>query len=133
MTLAITTFYAGILALLIFWIAIQSIKRRRGKQISLSDGGDEHMLRLNSAMRNATEYIPIFLIMMAGVESLGAPGFVLHLIALLFVTGRILHAWHFITARTDYTYRKFGMHLTLWPLLAMAVGAIAHGAVAMVG
>lgn len=131
MGLAVTTFYAGLCALIFIWLAFKVIERRRGAKISLSDGGDEALQRLTSAHSNAAEWMPVFLILLAGVESLGAPGFVLHLAALPFVIGRFLHGWHFVTARTDFQYRKVGMHLTIWPLLALALGGIAHGFVSM--
>ena len=132
MGLAVTTFYAGLCALIFIWLAFKVIGRRRGAKISLSDGGDEALQRLTRAHSNAAEWMPIFLILLAGVESLGAPGFVLHLAGLPFVIGRFLHGWHFATARTDFRFRVLGMHMTIWPLLALAVGGIAHGFVSMI-
>lgn len=132
MGLAITTFYAGLCALVFIWLAFKVIGRRRGARISLSDGGDAAMLRLTRAHANAAEWMPLFLILLAGVESLGAPGFVLHLAGAPFVIGRVLHAVHFVTARPDFRLRVLGMHLTVWPLAALALGGVAHGLVAMV-
>ena len=131
MTLAVTTFYAGLCALILIWLAFKVIGRRRGAKISLSDGGDEALQRLTRAHSNAAEWMPVFLILLAGVESLGAPWFVLNLAALPFIIGRCLHGWHFATARTDFRFRVLGMHLTLWPLLALALGGIGHGFVSM--
>jgi len=131
MALAVTTFYAGLCALILIWLAFQVIGRRRGAKISLSDGGDEALQRLTRAHSNAAEWMPIFLILLAGVESLGAPGFVLHLAALPFVAGRFVHGWHFVTAREDFRFRVLGMHLTLWALLVLALGGIGHGLVSM--
>ena len=132
MGLAVTTFYAGLCALIFIWLALRVIGRRRGAQISLSDGGDEALQRLTRAHSNTAEWMPIFLILLAGVESLDAPGFVLHLAALPFVAGRFLHGWHFVTARTDFRFRALGMHLTIWPMLALALGGIAHGFISMI-
>jgi len=131
MSLAITTFYAGLCALVFIWLAFKVIGRRRGAKISLSDGGDETLIRLTRAHANAAEWMPLFLILLAGVESLGAPWYVLHLAAAPFVAGRALHAMHFVNAREDFRFRVLGMHLTIWPLLALAIGGVAHGLVAM--
>lgn len=126
MSLATTALFAGLNALILFWLAIETIKRRRSQKISVLDGGDARMAELMRAHANAAEFIPIFLICMAVVESLGAPWFVLFALGIAFTAGRALHGFHFVTGREDYTWRKLGMHLTLWPLLLIALGAIAH-------
>ena len=131
MALAITSFYAGLCALILIWLSFRIIGRRRGAKISLSEGGDAQLQRLTRAHANATEWMPVFLILLAGSESMGAPGAILHLIALPFVIGRFLHGYHFVTARTDFRLRVIGMHLTIWPMVAIAIGGIAHGLVSM--
>lgn len=131
MALAVTTFYAGLCALIFLHSAFRVIGRRRGAKISLSDGGDAQLQRLTSANRNAAEWMPLFLILLAGIESLGAPWFVLHAAGLPFVIGRFLHARHFITDRKDFRWRIVGMHMTIWPMMGLALGGIAHGLVSM--
>ncbi len=131
MALAITSFYAGLCALILIWLSFKIIGRRRGAKISLSDGGDPALQRLTRAHANATEWMPVFLIMLAASESMGAPGFVLHIVALPFVIGRFLHGYHFVTAREDFKLRVVGMHMTIWPMTALAIGSIAHGFISM--
>ena len=105
MGFAVTTFYAGLCALIFIQLAFRVIRRRRGAKISLSDGGDAELLRLTRAHSHAA----------------GLP----------FVIGRFLHARHFATERTDFRLRVLGMHLTIWPLAALAIGGVAHGFVSM--
>ena len=131
MPLATTTFYAGLCALVLIWLAFRVIGRRRGAKVSLSDGGDAELLRLTRAHANAAEWMPIFLILMGGVESLGAPGYVLHLAGVPFVVGRAMHGYHLAAMRPGFRLRVAGMHLTIWPLAALALGGIAHGIAAM--
>ena len=132
MALAVTTFYAGLCALILVWLAFRVIGRRRGAKISLSDGGDADLLRLTRAHANAAEWMPIFLILLGGVESLGAPWYVLHLAGIPFVVGRFLHGYHFATLQSGFRLRVLGMQLTILPLLVLALGGIAHGIAAMV-
>lgn len=132
MSLAITAVYAGLCALILFWLAFRVIGRRRGAKISLGDGNDPELMRLTRAHANATEWMPIFLILLAAAEAMGTPAFVLHPLGLAFVIGRALHAHHFITDRGDFQRRIIGMHLTLWPILGLAVGGIAHGLYRMI-
>ena len=130
MSLAITAIFAGLNALILFWLAIETIKRRRGERISIMDGGDTRLAALMRAHANAAEFIPIFLICLGTVESLGAPWFVLLPLGAAFTLGRALHAVHFVQNRPGFAWRIAGMHLTLWPLLLIALGAIAHGVTA---
>lgn len=131
MVLAITTFYAGLCALIFIWLAFKVIGRRRGAKISLSDGGDEALQRLTSAHANAAQWMPVFLILLAGAESLGMPWFILHIAGLAYVTGRFLHGWHFVTARTDFRLRILGMQLTIFPTVALAISGIVLSLISM--
>ncbi|MDW1918451.1 MAPEG family protein, partial [Vibrio sp. Vb0349] len=61
----ITALYASILALLLVWLAFQVIKQRRLNKVAYADGGVEALQIARSAQSNASEYIPITLILMA--------------------------------------------------------------------
>jgi len=99
MNLPITSLYAGLLALWILYLLFKVVGFRRGKQVLLGDGDDTHGIRLIRAHGNATETIPIFLILLALIEAMAAPGWVVHLFGAPFLVGRILHGVHFVTAR----------------------------------
>lgn len=129
MGLAITSIYAGLCALICIRVSLAIIRRRKGAKISLGDAGDPELQRLTRAHANAVEWMPIFLIMLAAAESLGAPWFALHPIAFAFVVGRAMHAQHFMTNRQDLQLRVIGMHLTIWPTLILALGSSVHGLV----
>lgn len=129
MDLPITGLYAGLLALLILFLLFKVVGFRRGKQVLLGDGGDSHGLRLVRGHANATETIPIFLIMLALIEGMGSPGWVVHLLGAPFLLGRVLHAYHFVAARRDLSCRMAGMILTLLPTGFAALGLVAHSLV----
>lgn len=127
MAFPITAIFAGLLALWLTVLQFKVVGFRRGQGVALGDGGDEMGQRLIRAHANATETIPIFLIMMAASESLGAPGWVLVALGLLFLVGRVLHGVHFFKIRKGFAMRFYGMLMTLIATIAMAVGAIGHG------
>lgn len=68
----ISSFYAAILALLIVWLSLRVIKLRRIKKVRLGDGGEPELQVAIRAQGNATEYVPISLILLVLLELSGA-------------------------------------------------------------
>lgn len=127
----ITSFYAGILALWILFLAMRVVRFRQGQQVSLGDGGSEEGLRLTRCHANAIETIPIALIVLALSESSGAPAWVIHALGIALVVGRFLHGIHFLQNRRDLTFRFYGMVLTVAVIALGALGLIGHGLAGM--
>lgn len=127
MAFPVTAIFAGLLALWLIFLQFKVVGFRRGQQVSLGHAGDQMGEQLIRAHGNAAENIPIFLILMAASESLGTPVWVLVLLGLLFLAGRVLHGVHFFKIRNGFMLRFYGMLMTLTAIIAMAVGAIGHG------
>ncbi|EPE2683990.1 MULTISPECIES: MAPEG family protein [Vibrio] len=115
----ITALYANILAILIIWLAVQVIKQRRLNQIAYADGGVEALQIARSAQSNATEYIPITLILMALLEFNSAYPTWIHLTGIIFVIGRVIHAKGIL--RKDLKKRIRGMQVTFLVILSLVV------------
>ncbi|MCG9620643.1 MAPEG family protein [Vibrio diabolicus] len=115
----ITALYASILAILIIWLAVQVIKQRRLNQVAYADGGVEALQIARSAQSNATEYIPITLILMALLESNSAYPTWIHLTGIIFVVGRIIHARGIL--KEDLKRRVRGMQVTFLVILSLVV------------
>lgn len=115
----ITALYASVLAILIIWLAVQVIKQRRLNQVAYADGGVEALQIARSAQSNATEYIPITLILMALLESNSAYPTWIHLTGIIFVIGRIIHARGIL--KEDLKRRVRGMQVTFLVILSLVV------------
>ncbi|MBS9918263.1 MAPEG family protein [Vibrio alginolyticus] len=115
----ITALYANILAILIIWLAVQVIKQRRLNQIAYADGGVEALQIARSAQGNATEYIPITLILMALLEFNSAYPTWIHLTGIIFVIGRVIHAKGIL--KKDLKKRIRGMQVTFLVILSLVV------------
>ncbi|MFH4388057.1 MAPEG family protein [Vibrio alginolyticus] len=115
----ITALYANILAILIIWLAVQVIKQRRLNQIAYADGGVEALQIARSAQSNATEYIPITLILMALLEFNSAYPTWIHLTGIIFVIGRVIHAKGIL--KKDLKKRIRGMQVTFLVVLSLVV------------
>ncbi|MDA0112445.1 MAPEG family protein [Vibrio sp. 2art] len=115
----ITALYANILAILIIWLAVQVIKQRRLNQIAYADGGVEALQITRSAQSNATEYIPITLVLMALLEFNSAYPTWIHLTGIIFVIGRVIHAKGIL--KKDLKKRIRGMQVTFLVILSLVV------------
>ncbi|MEO1493733.1 MAG: MAPEG family protein [Pseudomonadota bacterium] len=126
MPLPVTGIFAGLLALWLIFLQVRVVRFRRGQRVSLGHAGDEMGERLIRAHGNASENIPIFLIMLGLSEGLGTPAWVLGLIGVLFTAGRVLHGVHFFEIREGFALRMAGMAMTFAALIITAIGLIGH-------
>ncbi|MEF1338517.1 MAPEG family protein [Vibrio rotiferianus] len=113
----ITALYASALALLLIWLAFQVIKQRRSNKIAYADGGVESLQIARSAQSNASEYIPITLILMVLLEYNGASVLWIHLAGIAFVIGRVIHARGILAE--DLKGRVTGMKLTFFTMIGL--------------
>lgn len=100
-------------------MAVQVIKQRRLNQIAYADGGVEALQIARSAQSNATEYIPITLILMALLEFNSAYPTWIHLTGIIFVIGRVIHAKGIL--KKDLKKRIRGMQVTFLVILSLVV------------
>jgi len=88
--------------------------------------GDNSLLKRMHAQGNFIEYVPFRLILLALVEFSGAPALAVHLLGLMLLIGRALHAWGFSASPPVMDGRVFGMILTLTMILLSALGLLLH-------
>lgn len=115
----ITSIYASLAVLLIVRLSISVIKLRRKYRISLGDGGNEELQVAIRAHANALEYIPITLLLLLMLELNGAPKILIHLLGLVLITGRIIHAIGL--SGGDLQKRVLGMQITVFLLIGLAI------------
>ncbi|MEL6265579.1 MAG: MAPEG family protein [Pseudomonadota bacterium] len=127
MSFETTAIYAGLMILWSLALTVAVIRQRRALRVSLGDGGHDDLARIVRAHGNAAETVPLALIGLALAEAMGTPGWILHLLGLGLVAGRVLHGLHFLQGRRDATWRVAGMGLTLTVLGILGIGLLAHG------
>ncbi|MGZ8903547.1 MAG: MAPEG family protein [Methylobacter sp.] len=114
----ISSFYAALSALLIVWLSLRVIKLRRAKKVRLGDGGEPELQVAIRAQGNATEYIPISLILLILLELSGAHLALVHSGGIAMLVGRIVHARGLLTG--NLRYRVLGMQVTIFTLIGLA-------------
>ena len=123
MTVSLTAMYAAILALMMTAFAINVTVHRGKLGIDLGDGGNPQMLRMMRLHGNASENIPIALLLMLTYELNGGSHTALHVFGLVLVVARLLHAGGLWQSASANFGRVSGQGAT-W--LTIAVLAIAN-------
>lgn len=119
--------YAALCAIILIWLGNSTGTLRRKNRIAIGDGGNKHLMRTMRGHANATENMPITLILLTIAAMVGTPVFVLHILGILFVVGRVLHAWHFIQEDAPGWQRFIGFGLSVLVTLVLALGLAGHG------
>jgi uncharacterized membrane protein YecN with MAPEG domain len=117
----ITAFYASILALLFILLSMRVIAQRREARVEIGHGESPQLLRRMRVHANFAEYVPIALILIALAESLKAPSVVLHLLGLVLLAGRVVHAYGLSQTPHVLRLRVLGMMATI---TVIGVGAL---------
>jgi uncharacterized membrane protein YecN with MAPEG domain len=126
--LTTTSVYAALLAVLFLALSIRVMTERRRLHVPFGEGTSERLQRRIRAQANFVEYTPITLILMALLELQGAGSFMLNVIGLLLLVGRVTHAMGFGRVPEDLRLRILGMTLTI---LAIVIVILAHLAIAL--
>ncbi|TWT02822.1 MAPEG family protein [Reyranella sp. CPCC 100927] len=127
----ITAFWAGLIGLLGVVLSINVVRLRRKLDVGLGDGGHEELIRATRVFGNFAEYTAICLIMIALLDMLAGPRWLIHLCGAALLLGRLVHAWGITGSRGVSTGRVVGMVATWAVMLVTGITLIwtARGAV----
>ena len=121
MSVSITAFYAGILALIFVALAINVTRHRVKLRVSIGDGGNPKMLRMIRLHGNAAEYIPFAVLLMALYELDGGWHIALHIVGIALIVGRLVQSWGMWGTEVPGLGRRMGQGLTWLSILALAL------------
>ncbi len=120
----ISAIYASFSAFIISWLSLNVIKTRRKYKILYGDGGNEQLQIARAAQTNATEYIPIALLLLFSLEYNHANYWIIHAFGIALISGRLIHARGLLTK--NLKWRVLGMQLTILTILGLAVANFFH-------
>jgi len=112
--LPISGFYAALLAMLMLILAYQVVKQRVRHKAGLGHQQHDDLLVAGRAHANATEYIPIMLILLAAAELNGANPTLLHTAGVAMLLSRLVHAWGFSAAKGKTHRGRYWGTLVTW-------------------
>lgn len=125
----VASFYAGILALMLIALSANVIRARRRYRIALGDNNNEEIKRRMRAQTNFTEYSLFFLVLLSAAEYNMMPSYIVHLFGIIFIIGRIMHAYSLLKAEQYIegkitslpVWRKRGMTCTFGCIGLLAI------------
>jgi len=119
--LEITGLYAALIALIYIFLCYKVVFYRRKNRVEIADGGNQEILRFIRAQGNASEYIPLVLILFAITEANAAPLWLLHGVGIVFVVARIIHPMGFVNKKGISFGRFYGTLLTWLIIVGLAI------------
>ena len=125
--MTVTALYAALLTALYLYLTFRVIGFRRGRRVDLGDGGDPLLARWLRGHGNFAEYAPLGLLLLLLLEQGHWPIWLLHLLGLMLLAGRLAHAWSFSVAELRAPSRVAGMALTTTMLGTAALLCLLQG------
>ncbi len=120
-----SSIYFGLLALLLVVLSVRVIQLRYRYKVEIGDGGVPELQRAIRAHANFIEYVPIALLLILMADLVGHQKWVVHVLGIALLVGRLAHAFGFTTGQGPNLGRGLGVGLTMLVLIAGAVLAIA--------
>lgn len=126
----VTSLYAGILALIFIMLSVHVVRGRRIFRIAMGDNQNIHMLRRIRAHANFTEYSLFFLLLMGYTELNHLPHYILHALGVLFVAGRLSHAYSLLQSE-EYAEGRI-LAKPLWRIRGIIISFFCIGSLAVI-
>ena len=124
---AALSLYAGLNALILLWLMVETGRTRMREKVPMGDGGNVRLIRVMRGHANAIEIVPVALILLLVLALLGAPASAIDLLGVVLTLGRFFHALHFIAADAPRWQRAAGALSSAVLLLAGGLWAIVAG------
>lgn len=124
-SVAITAFYAGILAIILVALSIRVVIVARAKaHVPFGDGGQEELTPVVRAQANFAEYVPLAVLCIGFTEFGGASENLVHGLGIALVVARVVHPFGLRASVGPSIPRFIGTIVTWGVLLVAGVTAI---------
>ena len=120
----IVPLYAAIMALFLVFLSIRTLRLRRRHQIAIGDGSEPALERAMRVHANFCEYVPISLLLLFFFESSGDDKLWVHIMCIVLVLGRLLHAYGVSQIDEDFRFRVTGMAMTFTVIISSSIGVL---------
>ncbi len=119
--MVVTPLYTALLALWLLVLSLRVIQQRRVAHVSLGAGGNAKLERAIRGQANFVEYVPLALLMLLILELARSSIYLLHLLGLTLLLGRLLHGYALAFSAHFRFGRSAGTALTFAVLAIEAV------------
>ena len=111
--MTIVPIYAALLALFFVYLSYKVGEARKKEQVLIGAGGSKIVERAMRVHANFAEYTPIALILLAFMEINKGNIYLIHALALIFLVGRVIHAYGLSQMNENLLFRLIGMMATI--------------------
>ncbi|NIP17792.1 MAG: glutathione metabolism protein [Xanthomonadales bacterium] len=126
MEFPVTTIYAAFLGLLLVYLSDQVSRHRKRLGVSLGDGAQEALQRAVRAQGNFVEYTPFGLLLLLLLETEVTDLWLLHLLGVMLLLGRVLHAYGMARPDAALNGRYWGTALTWLMIVGTSLANLWH-------
>ena len=119
--LIITSIIAAVLTGIFIRLSFAVIGLRHKNKVGLGSGGHEDLERAIRAQGNFAEYVPFGILLIACLELNKAPWWLVTILGITLIIGRVIHAVGINTPPPDFSKRVLGMKFTFFTLIALIV------------
>lgn len=117
----VTAIITSVLTIIFIRPSFAVIGLRTKNKVGLGSGGHEDLERAIRAQGNFTEYVPIGIILLACLELNGAPWWLVTILGVTLIIGRVIHAKGINVPPPDFSKRILGMKFTFNTLITLIV------------
>ena len=115
----ITALWAGLLGIVVLYLAGRVVQARTSENVLFGDGGNLILLQRQRVHGNFVEYVPLGLLLLLVLELNGAAPLLLNALGGTLLVARILHAFGF-SRSTGTSFGRFVGTILTWLMLAAA-------------
>ena len=121
MTPIVVPGYAAIFVLIFVLMAVNVTRLRSKYKVSIGDGGRTDLERAARVHANFAEYVPFAILLLAFMEMQRQSIFIIHVLAIILLVGRLLHAYGVAGEKDNMTFRGLGYMATLGVMVVAAI------------
>jgi uncharacterized membrane protein YecN with MAPEG domain len=114
----IVPIYGSILGLIFLSLSFNVSNTRRTTHIMLGSGGDKQLERRIRVQGNFAEYVPLALVLLTFIELQRWPPALLHILCLVLVAARLIHAYGVSQEPEDVRLRIIAVLATFFVMAA---------------
>jgi uncharacterized membrane protein YecN with MAPEG domain len=121
MTPIVVPGYAAVFVLIFVLLAVNVSRLRSKYKVSIGAGGRTELERAARVHGNFAEYVPFAILLLAFMEMQRQSIFVIHILAIVLLVGRLLHAYGVGGEKDNMSSRGLGYLMTLGVMVVAAV------------
>jgi uncharacterized membrane protein YecN with MAPEG domain len=123
----IVPIYAAILALIFVFLSVRVIMLRASAKVAIGHGGNPSLERRMRVQANFAEYVPLALLLLTFLEMQSHSRYLIHILALALLIGRIFHAYTVSQDNENLRLRAVGVLTTFAVLVIAAIVLLLNG------